>query len=607
MRNGPDLAEVRPVAVADSASPPVGLLSIQAIVNVIVDNLKLPELRSQQARDRAGRPVETVKETPVKHKAVNRRSVVIGIGAAAGAAATGGIALGAQAEETGATRAPSAPAGSAGSLAFDKDDYTELTTTITTDAGDKLVKYHFYKAVTYVTKPVDEKYQCLNVSVPVEIDGRTVDATRAPIVLANSVGGYMPSSVADAEGVGGGGMTGGPGGGAPSPSASSGAGSTDVASGGNAMVNARGGMVNLGELGLAAGYVVVEPGARGRTLTDSEGTYYGTAPAAIVDLKAAVRYVRANKGAIPGDTDRIVSTGTSAGGALSSLLGASGDSRIYSSYLRDIGAADASDAVFAAGAWCPITDLEHADGAYEWNWGTNATNAGSPVDPTVSKALQAQYAEYQASLKLRGLNGFGRLTARNYDAYLLQQYLQPSATTYLAGLSDADRTTYLAANPFITWSAGKATFTWDDFLTHVGARKKSAPAFDAFDLSAGENNEFGAGTTQSRHFTAYSLKNDTTGVTSKRLESDIPEKLDLMNPMYHLAKKNPGRARHWWIRLGTKDSDTSLNISANLAAALDNLGDNVNHLYYWDEGHGANTDAADFITWIAKVTGHGAK
>ncbi|MFD3479164.1 hypothetical protein [Streptomyces sp. NPDC058695] len=203
------------------------------------------------------------------------------------------------------------------------------------------------------------------------------------------------------------------------------------------------------------------------SLTDSGGTYYGTAPAAIVDLKAAVRYGRANKGVIPGDTDRIVSTGT-------------------------------SDAVFAAGAWCPITDLEHADGAYEWNWGANATSSGSQVDRTVSRALQTQYAEYQASLKLRGLNGFGRLTARNYDEYLLEQYLQPSATSYLADLSDADRTTYLAANPFITWSAGKATFTWDDFLTHVGARKRSAPAFDAFDLSAGENNESGAGATRSR-------------------------------------------------------------------------------------------------------------
>jgi hypothetical protein len=42
------------------------------------------------------------------------------------------------------------------------------------------------------------------------------------------------------------------------------------------------------------------------------------------------------------------------------------------------------------------------------------------------------------------------------------------------------------------------TFTWADYLTHVGARKKSVPAFDAFDLSAGENNEFGSATTANR-------------------------------------------------------------------------------------------------------------
>lgn len=29
--------------------------------------------------------------------------------------------------------------------------------------------------------------------------------------------------------------------------------------------------------------------------------------------------------------------------------------------------------------------------------------------------------------------------------------------------------------------------------------------------------------------------------------------------------------------------------------------------HYWDQGHGANTDPGDFITWIAKVTGHKAK
>ncbi|MCZ9347958.1 alpha/beta hydrolase, partial [Streptomyces sp. TRM76130] len=464
-----------------------------------------------------------------------------------------------------------------GDLVFDKDAYTTLTTTVTDAAGDEHeVTYRFWKAITYVAKPVDETYQSLNISVPVKIDGETVDATGAPVLFANSVGGYLPSSVADATGVGGGG-TGGAGaapsgaaGASAAPSASSASGTE---SGSSAQLSG-GKRVSLPQLGLAAGYVVVEPGARGRTLQNSAGEYYGTAPAAIVDLKAAVRYLRANKGRIPGDMDRIFSTGTSAGGALSALLGASGDSPIYDEYLEEIGAADASDAVFATGAWCPITDLEHADGAYEWCWGTNKLSTGEQVDQTVSKELKSQFAEYQAGLKLRGLDDFGTLNARNYDEYLLKTYLRPSATTYLAALSDADREAYLAENTFITWDGENATFTWADFLTHVGARKKDAPAFDLFtfptdssDAMSGDiNNEFGKGTEQYRHFTLYSLREDKG--SSARLASDIPEKLRLMNPMYHLVDQlNPGRSKHWWIRLGSADSDTSLTVSANLAAA----------------------------------------
>ncbi|MGW0423167.1 subtype B tannase [Streptomyces sp. NPDC003015] len=540
----------------------------------------------------------------MKHRAIKRRNVVIGIGAAAGAAAVGGIALNA-----GAATASSTASGDTG-LVFDPDAYTKLTTTVTdTEGTEHAVTYHFWKAITYVSKPVDAAYQSLIVSAPVEIDGTAVDASNAPILLANSVGGYMPSSVADATGVGGGAMGGGTPGGAPTGSAAPSA-STSATPTSNAdqNTNATGGATSSNQLlALAAGYVVIEPGARGRTLKNSAGEYYGTAPAAIVDLKAAVRYIKANKGRIPGNVERIVSAGTSAGGALSSLLGASGDSPLYDKLLEEIGAADASDAVFAVGAWCPITDLEHADGAYEWNWGTNALSTGKQVDQTVSKDLQSQFGEYQAKLRLRGLkgSGFGTLTARNYDEYLLKQYMEPSATTYLAALSDSDRETYLAKNTFITWDGEKAGFTWDGFLTHVGARKKSAPAFDAFDLSAGENNLFGAGTTQNRHFTDYSAKNDTTGLSSGRVASDIPEKLNLMNPMYHLVEKvNAKRSKHWWIRLGTNGTDTSHVISANLAARAENLGDEVNHRYYWDQGHGANTDPGDFITWIAKVTGY---
>ncbi|MDT7847271.1 subtype B tannase [Streptomyces justiciae] len=532
----------------------------------------------------------------------------MGIGATAGVAAVGGIALTAQASSE-TSSSSSGSSGAAGGLAFDPDGYTKLTTTITgADLKDHEVTYHFWKAITYVSKPVDEEYQSLTVSVPVEIDGKAVDASDAPIVVSNVIAGYMPSSVADATAIGGavgsgappaGGAGGASASASPSPSASA---SASPEPGG-------GGAAALPKMALLSGYVVVEPGARGRSLTNSEGEYYGTAPAGIVDLKAAVRYVRANRGVIPGNVDRIVSAGVSAGGALSALLGSSVNIPAYDKYLKEIGAADADDTVFASADWCPIADLEHADGAYEWNWGSNVTQTtGKVVDQTVSKELSAQFAEYQASLKLRGMDGFGKLTARNFDEYLLEKFIRPSATTYLKALTDSERETYLAAHTNIGWDGEQATFTWSQYLAHVGARKKTAPAFDAFDLSAGENNEFGKGTTEARHFTAYGLKGDTTGVTATRVDSDIPAKLHLMNPMHYIVDEpNSQRAKHWWIRLGTKDTDTALTVSANLATALDNLGDDVNYLFYWDQGHGANIDLGDFVAWIADISGYKGK
>ena len=80
---------------------------------------------------------------------------------------------------------------------------------------------------------------------------------------------------------------------------------------------------NAALVALSKGYVVASPGARGRT----EPT--GKAPAAIVDLKAAVRYLKANDKVMPGDAEKIISNGTSAGGAMSALLGATADQKDY--------------------------------------------------------------------------------------------------------------------------------------------------------------------------------------------------------------------------------------------------------------------------------------
>jgi hypothetical protein len=130
------------------------------------------------------------------------------------------------------------------------------------------------------------------------------------------------------------------------------------------------------------------------------------------------------------------------------------------------------------------------------------------------------------------------------------------------------------------------------------------PAFDAFDTSAAENIEFGDESTNARHFTLYSLRH-ATGKSGARLDSDLPEKITLMNPMHFIGQKNSARSKYWWIRVGTSDTATSLTVVGNLAASLENLGDHVNALMYWDGGHGANEDPDDFIKWIAQITGYG--
>jgi len=343
---------------------------------------------------------------------------------------------------------------------------------------------------------------------------------------------------------------------------------------------------------------VVSPGCRGRDNKATDGTYYGKAPAAIVDLKAAVRYIRHNQGVIPGNVTRIFSTGVSAGGALSALLGSSGNSRLYDPWLKEIGAAEAPDNIFGSACFCPITDLENADGAYEWMYGTAPTRSGL-VDQELSKQLKSIFAAYQASLNLRGKNGFGTLTAENYDKYLIQYYLIPSSNKYLKGLTDEKRKEYLESNKWITWTDKGAAFTFADYVTHVG-RMKGLPAFDDFDMRQPEPALFGSTTTPSRHFTNFSLRHSTDNL-SVEIDNEVKTLVNLMNAMYFIGQDNSDCSQYWWLRQGSSDNHTSQTVIANLAASLENQGREVNTFLYWDAGHGADQDAEEFIEWIGNI------
>lgn len=145
-----------------------------------------------------------------------------------------------------------------------------------------------------------------------------------------------------------------------------------------------------------AGFVYVHAGCRGR----DQG-----APTAVTDLKAAIRYIRYNSGVIAGNTDRIFSFGMSGGGAQSALLGATGDSEMYDSYLEAIGAVQGvSDAVAGSMCWCPITGLEAADSAYEWSMGTTRTNL-SAEEQKLSDDLTTSFADYINNIGIKDENG----------------------------------------------------------------------------------------------------------------------------------------------------------------------------------------------------------
>lgn len=112
---------------------------------------------------------------------------------------------------------------------------------------------------------------------------------------------------------------------------------------------------------LEHGLVYVSAGCRGRESRDANGRLI-KGPCALVDLKTAIRFLRHNRDVLPGDWDRIISAGWSAGGAMSSLLAVTGDNESYLPYLKENGAfMDESDAIYAAQIYCPIVDLEHAD------------------------------------------------------------------------------------------------------------------------------------------------------------------------------------------------------------------------------------------------------
>lgn len=451
----------------------------------------------------------------------------------------------------------------------------------------KEITYRACLDIIYVKNPVDTEYQKMNVYIPVTYNkGRKSnghDANKVPIFLPITVGGYNPGPPATVE-----------------------------------MESVR--------YALASGYVVAAPGARGRTTQDEDGLFTGKAPACIVDLKAAVRYLRYNDKIMPGNAEKIISNGTSAGGALSSLLGATGNNRDYVPYLKAIGAAKARDDIFAASCYCPIQNLDNSDTAMEWQF--SGIGTGLPgYDQEVSDDLKVMFPAYLNSLKLRAHQ------PRNYRGKGIKHVHGHIKTGTLLTLDEDGEGNFKDyVKSFVIASAQKfldigGEIPDYDWITIEGEESpivididffgfsadytgrlpfKLPPAFDALELSTEtpppppgsfETSLFGTATISQQHFTQYSFDNHVAGPNNLADETIVK----MMNPTYYIDAKKTTVAQYWRIRHGTIDHHTSLAIPVILATMLENNGRDVDFWMPWEEDHGGDYDLFSLFAWINKI------
>ncbi|MCL2111786.1 MAG: hypothetical protein FWH32_06020 [Clostridiales bacterium] len=378
---------------------------------------------------------------------------------------------------------------------------------------------------------------------------------------------------------------------------------------------------------LAEGYVVVSPGSRGSTsvAAGDHGHYIGRAPSVIVDLKAAIRYLRHNAELLPGDTESIITDGWSAGGASSALLAVTGNDKAYEPYLREIGAADERDDVFAAMSFCPITDMENSDTAYEWLYhGIDAT-----PDPRVcevkgwadfterlrsmSEGLRGLYPAYIESLDMVRTDTGERLTADNYLEYI-GYFLRRSAQKEL------DSGGAVPPETGIVIEGGRvAGIDMGKYLSFLGRWSpiKDPPAYDNLGISGKpdgsfENLLFGDERERALNFTDWALRT-ASGDTEALVAESVKERVRLMNAMRFLGPENAenaGRsgekdrrtmAKHVFLRHGSFDRDTSFTVPINLYTKMNAAGISVDFEFAWGYMHAGDYGADEAFAWMRRI------
>ena len=479
------------------------------------------------------------------------------------------------------------------SLTFDVNNYESMSGTV----DNKEIKYRAFEYIPYVSNPIDIDQQYMNIYIPEEyFNNGTVNGYNtqtAPIFMPNNVGGYMPSQ----------------------PMAP----------------KVENNKPNSALYALSRGYVVASPATRGRTNKASDGNFIGKAPAVIVDLQAATAYLHANDATMPGNAKRIITNGTSAGGAVSLLQGATGNTSDYQPYLQALGAATASTDVYASSAYAPITNLDAADMAYEWSYNgitsfnkvtmgqgelpqANVGSAPAPIQRSVQRVnltnddvaysdlLKSHFPDYVNNLQLRDRTGVvlkldkkGNGTFKQY----VKSFIIDAANKAKSNGTDLSRYSFLVLDK----NTGMVKdIDWDAY-NNFTSRSKAPGAFDSRSNDSGENSLFGTSTSDTNHFTITAALHDTTPNNDVYVEN--AKIVTMMNPMNYLGSPSATNAKYYRIRYGTADSNTSVAIPLIVGTRAQNLGYSVDMATPFGVDHSGDYDLQNLFNWMDSIVKNG--
>ncbi len=451
--------------------------------------------------------------------------------------------------------------------------------------------YYYIVGLFYCSNPADETYEQMGIYVP------------SAYLTKNSDGSYSINSSGTCNGY----------------TASTAPIVVPVNTSGYSAQSAPSGTSSTAETYTNKGYIYLWPGCRGRD--------HG-APLGVTDLKAAVRYYRylAAQGSVPGNTDLIFSFGHSGGGAQSAIFGTSGNCSLYDDYLSAIGAnMDYKDNLYGSMCWCPITNLDQADAAYEWNMGLTRSVSGS--DLSISKALAAEFATYINAIGFKHPTSGTTLTlsstddgyyqSGSYYEYIMEVINDAIAryNTYnSASVSSYSTTDQSALSSFASSykNATKGLGAFDD----IDAKGQAENTLMGISGTAGHFDKFLADIVSeyaSDYYSAFTCDLASTNVDA--VGKTVETRLMMYTPLYYLMSNSTyysgggagisDVAPYWRIRSGITQEDTALATEANLAlglCAFDGVKD-VDFETIWAQGHTEAEDSGDaddnFIAWVA--------